>query len=141
MSRGASVQPPCRCLPDSSMPFTDCVLLWSDGGRRQEVANQVFKLLSELTLEFSSRHAERSKPVFEKVAPNDFRMLTGNHGNETKRARKVENDDEDQLVASIICEHKRINGCCVTRLSVCAKSCRHVGSRMMLTLAHIASQL
>ena len=42
------------CFPDSSMPFTDCVLLWSDGYCRHEFAPQIFELLSELTLEFSS---------------------------------------------------------------------------------------
>ena len=139
-------QPSCMCLPDSSMPFTDCVLLWSDGGCRHEFTTHVFELLSELALEVSSlvvhqasRHAKRSNPVFEEVVPDDFRMLAGNYGNDTKSARK--NDYEAQLVASIIRKHEQINGCCAIKLSVCARACREVGPRMKLTLAHIASQL
>ena len=133
------------CFPDSSMPLTDCVLLWSDGCCRHGFAFQVFELLSELTLEFSSlvvnqpsRHAKGSDPVFEEVVPHDLRMLAGNHGNNTK---SVKNVNEAQLIAFIIRENKQVNGCRVAKLSVCAKSCGQVGSRMLLTLAHIASQL
>ena len=138
MSRGASAaelvdQPSCMCLPDSAMPITDCVLLWSDGCRRHEFAPQIFELLSELALEFfsvvisqPSRHTTRSNPVFQEVVPDDFRMLAGNHGNDTISARKVENVCEAQLVTSIIYKHEQIYGCCVTKLSVCAKSCRQV---------------
>ena len=88
-----------------------------------------------------SRHAKGSDPVFEEVIPDDFRMLAGNGGHDTKSSRKVENIYEAQLVSSIISKHEQIYGCCVAKLSVCAQSCRQVGSRMMLTLAHIASQL
>ena len=56
------------------MPFTDCVLLWSDGDCRREFTTHVFKLLSELALEVSSlvinqpsRHAKGSNLVFEEV--------------------------------------------------------------------------
>ena len=67
------VQQPSRmCFPDSSMPFTDCVSLWSDGCCWHGFALQVFELLAELSLEFSSlvvnqpaRHAKGSDPVFE----------------------------------------------------------------------------
>ena len=133
------------CFPDSTMPFTDCVLLWSDGGCRHGFALQVFELLSELSLEFSSSavnqpswHATRSDPVFGKVISHDFRMFVGNHGNNTKSVRKVKNVCEAQLDAIILCKHTQINGCCV---SVCTKSCGQMESRMLLTLAHIASQL
>ena len=40
-------QPSCMCLPVSSMPFTDCILLWCDGGCRHEFTAQVFEHLSE----------------------------------------------------------------------------------------------
>ena len=73
------------CFPDCPMPLTDCVLLWSDGGCRHGFAPQVFELLSELNLEFSSlvvnqpsRHAKGSDPVFEEVVPHEQRMLAGN---------------------------------------------------------------
>ena len=79
--------------------------------------------------------------MFEEVILYDFRMLAGNHGNDTKSARKVDNVCDAQLVTSIICKHEQICGCRVTKLSVCAKSCWQVGSRMTLTLGHIASQL
>ena len=36
------------------MPFTDCVLLWSDDSCRHEFTAQVFELMSELTLEVPS---------------------------------------------------------------------------------------
>ena len=88
------------CLPDPSMPLTDCVFLWSDGCCRHGFAPQVFELLSELALEFSSlvvnqpsRYAKKSDPVF------DLRMLAGNHGNNTKSACEVKNVNEAQLVA------------------------------------------
>ena len=68
-------------------------------------------------------------------------MLARNHGNNTKSACEVKNVNEAQLVAFIIRENKQINGCRVTRLSVCAKSCWQVGSRVLLTLAHTAPQL
>ena len=42
------------CLPDPSIPLADCVLLWSDGCCRHGFAPQIFELLSELALEFSS---------------------------------------------------------------------------------------
>ena len=137
------------CLPDSSMPSTHCVLLWSDGGCRHEFTTNVFELLSELALEFSSlvvnqpsRHTKGSNPVFEEVVPDDFRMLDGNHGNDTKKCSQGrEGFFEAQLVAIIIYKHEHINGCCVTKPPICAKSCRQVETRMMLTLAHIASQL
>ena len=89
----------------------------------------------------NSRYAKRSEPVFEKVVPHDLRMLAGNHGNNTKSACEVKNVNEAQLVAFIIRQNKQVNGCRVTKLSVCAKSRWQVGSRMLLTLAHIASQL
>ena len=86
-------------------------------------------LLSELTLEFSSlivnqpsRHAKRSDPVFEEVVPHDFRMLAGNHGNNTKSACEVKNVNEAQLVAFIIRENKQVNGCRVTKLRLCEVS-------------------
>ena len=108
------------CLPDPSMPLTDCVLLWSDGCCRHEFAPQVFEL-SELALEFSSlvvnqpsRYAKRSDPVFEEVVPHDLRMLTGNHGNNTNSACEVMNVNEAQLVAFIFRENKQVNGCRVT---------------------------
>ena len=136
------------CLPDPSVPLTDCVLLWRDGCSRHGFAPQVFELLSELALEFSSlvvnqpsRYAKRSDPVFEEVVPHDLRTLAGNHGNNTKSACEVKNVNEAQVVAFIIRENKQVNGCCVTKLAVCAKSRWQVGSRMLLTLAHIASQL
>ena len=66
-------QSTCVCFPDSSMPFTDCVLLWSNGCCRHGFAPQIFELLSELAFVFSSlvviqpsRYAKRSDPVFEK---------------------------------------------------------------------------
>ena len=133
-------QSPRMCFPDSSMPFTDCVLLWSDGCCRHEFAPQIFQLLSELAFKFSSlvvnqpsRYAKGSDPVFEKVVPHDLRMLTG------KSACEVKNVNEAQLVAFKICQNKEINGCRVTKFSVCAKSRRQMGSRMLLTLAHVAS--
>ena len=136
------------CFPDSSMPFSDCVLLWSDGCCRHEFAPQIFELLSELAFKFSSlvvnqpsRYAKGSDPVSKKMVPHDLRMLTGKHGNNTKSAREVKNVNEAQLVAFIICQNKQINGCRVTKFSVCAKSRRQMGSRMLLILAHIASQL
>ena len=86
-------------------------------------------------------HALLKIQCLKKVVPDDFRLFAGNHGNDTESARKVENVYEAQLVASIIRKHEQINGCCVTKLSVCAKSCRQVGSRTMLTLAHIKSLL
>ena len=126
------------------MPLTDCVLLWGDGCCRHGFAPQVFELLSELTLEFSSlvvnqpsRHAKRSNPVFEEVIPHDLRMLAGDHANNTKSACEVKNVNEAQLVAFIIREKKQVNGCRVTKLPVCGQ----LRSRMLLTLAHIASQL
>ena len=48
---------------------------------------------------------------------------------------------EAQLVAFIIHKNKQVNGCRVTKLSVCAKSRRQVVSRLLMTLAHITSQL
>ena len=120
--------------PDSSMPFTDCVLLWNDGCCRHEFASQIFELLSELAFKFSSlvvnqpsRYAKGSDPVLEKVVTHDLRMLTGNHGNNTERACKVKNVNEAQLVALIICQNKQINGCRVAKFSVCAKSRRQMG--------------
>ena len=68
-------------------------------------------------------------------------MLAGNHGNNTKSACEVKNVNEAQLVAFIIRQNKQINGCRVTKFSVCAKSRRQMGSRMLLSLTHIASQL
>ena len=136
------------CLPDPSMPLTDCVLLRSDCCCRHEFAPQVLELLSELALEFSSlvvnqssRYVRRSDPVFEEVVTHDLWMLAGNHVNNTQSACEVKNVHEAQLVAFIIRENKQVNGWRVTELSVCAKSRWQVGSRMLLTLAHIASQL
>ena len=77
--------------------------------------------------------------MFEEVVPHDPWMLAGNHGNNTKSACEVKNVNEAQLVAFIIRENKQVNGYRVTKLSVCAKSRWQVGSRMLLTLAHIAS--
>ena len=84
-------QPSCVCFPESTMPFTDCVLLWSDCGCRHELTTHVLELLSELALEFSSLvmnqpsgHVEGSNPVFEEVVPDDFRMLAGNNDIDTK---------------------------------------------------------
>ena len=54
---------------------------------------------------------------------------------------QVKNAYEAQLIAFIICKSKQINGCRVTELSVRAKSCGQMGSRVLLTLAHIATQL
>ena len=129
------------CFPDSPMPFTDCILLWGDGGCRHEFTTHVFELLSELALEVSSsvlnqpsRYAKGSNPVFEEVIPDDLRILAGNHGNDTKNARKVENVHGAQLVSGGVCKHEQICGCCVTKLSVCMQ----MWSRMMLTLAHVA---
>ena len=68
-------------------------------------------------------------------------MLAGDYGNNTKSAGKVKNVDEAQLIAFILCKNKQINGCRVTKLSVRATSCGQVGSRMLLKLAHITSQL
>ena len=79
--------------------------------------------------------------MFEEVVPHNLRMLAGNHRNNTNSACEVKNVDESQPVAFIFRENKRVNGCRVTKLSVCAKSRWQVGSRMPLTLAHIASQL
>ena len=45
-----------------------------------------------------------------------------------------------QPKSSSSCPNSRSNGCSVTELSVCAKSCGQM-ARMVLTLAHIASQL
>ena len=42
------------CFPESSMPFTGCVLLWSDGGSRHEFTTHVFEHLSDFALGFSS---------------------------------------------------------------------------------------
>ena len=57
---------------------------------RHVFAPQVFELLSELALGFSSlvvkqpsRYAKRSDPVFEGVVPHDLRVPAGNHGNNT----------------------------------------------------------
>ena len=41
------------CFPDSTMPFTDCIVLWS-GGCRHELTTHVLKPLSDLVLDFSS---------------------------------------------------------------------------------------
>ena len=102
------------CLPDPSMPLTDCVLLWSDGCCRHGFAPQVFELLSELAFKFSSlvvnqpsRYAKGSDPVFEKVVPHDLRMLAGNHGNNTKSGCEVKNVNEAQLVAFILRENNK----------------------------------
>ena len=118
-------QSPRMCLPDPSMPLTDCVLLWGDGCCRHGFAPQVFELLSERALEFSSlvvnhpaRYAKRSDPVFVEVVPHDLRMLAGNHGNNTKSACEVKNVNEARLVAFIILENKQVNGCRVTKLSL-----------------------
>ena len=135
------------CFPDSAMPLTDCVLLWS-GGCRHRFAPQVFELLAELSLELSSLvvnqpswHAKGRDPVFLKKCSTRFWMFAGNHGTNTTSARKVKSVNEAQLVAFIICKNKQINGCRVTELSVRAKSCRQTRCKMLLTLAHIASQL
>ena len=114
-------QPSCVCFPDSSRPFTGCVLLWSDGGCRHEFTSRVFELLSELEL---SRHAKGSNPVFEKWSAWSRMFLKFNW-----------------FPAFFFCKHEQIDGCCVTKLSVCAMSCRQAESRMILTLANIASQL
>ena len=57
------------CFPDSSMPFTDCVLLWSDGCCRHGFAPQIFELLSELAFKFlpgrKSTFAVRQKRVIQ----------------------------------------------------------------------------
>ena len=101
---------------------------------QRRFAPQIFELLSKLAFKFSSlvvnqpsRYAEKCDPVFEKVVPHDLRMLAGNHGNNTKNACEVKNVNEAQLVAFIICQNKQVNGCCVTKLSICAKSCRQLG--------------
>ena len=69
-------------FPDSSMPFTDCGLLWSNGCCRHGFAPQIFELLSELAFEFSSlvvnqpsRYAKKSDPVFEEVSNTIFGCL------------------------------------------------------------------
>ena len=49
-------------------------------------------------------------------------MLAGNHGNNTKSARKVKNVNEAQLVAFIIRQNKQVNGCRVTKFSLCEVS-------------------
>ena len=114
-------------FPDSSMPFTDCVLLWSKSCCRHGFAPQIFELLSEFAFEFSSlvvnqpsRYAKRSDPLFEKVVPR-------NPGNNTKSACEVKNVNEAQLVAFIIRQNKQVNGCRVTKLSICSKSRRQNG--------------
>ena len=130
------------CFPDSSMPFTDCVCC-GDGCCRHRFAPQIFELRSELAFKFSSwvvnqpsRYAKRSDPVFEKVVHTIFGCLLGIMAT-TPSACEVKNVYEAQLIAFIICQNKQVNGCRVTKLSVCAKSCRQMDSRML----HIASQL
>ena len=75
------------------------------------------------------------------MVPHDLRMLAWDHGNNTKSACEVKNVYEAQLITFRICENKQVNGCRVTKLSLRAKSCGQVGCRMLLTLAHITSQL
>ena len=107
-------------FPDSSMPFTDCVLLWSNGCCRQGFAPQIFEPLSELASAFSSlvvnqpsRYAKKSDPVFEKVVPHDLRMLAGNHGNNTRSACEVKNVNEAPNSKSVrSLAGKWCAGCC-----------------------------
>ena len=99
----------------------------------------VFALkLSSLVVNQPSRHAKGSDPVFEELIPHDLRMTCWES---RQRACKIEHVDEAQLVALIICKYEQIDGCCVADSLSVRSRCRQVVFRMLLTLAHITSQL
>ena len=102
MSRGASVEEQCV-----SSRFLGA---WSNDGRRHEFATHVFKLLSQLALEFSSlvvnqpsRLAKKSNPVFEKSRMcHQTLCLCG-----VLQASGVQGDDESRthrIAAVVLCE-------------------------------------
>ena len=114
------------CFPDSTMPFTDCIVLWS-GGCRHELTTHVLEPLSDLVLDFSSLvtnqpswHARQS--VSDRDPERDGRWERGLRTPQ-RHALKCVVSTGSQVAKSQVRDHQHTVEGCVQRHSghpVCA---------------------